>query len=70
MIEVRIDRDLYASRFNENDVLLARYTLEQLREAGIPAEGILFVRGVTSGRLTVEAEDDLIGNEWIYRWVP
>jgi hypothetical protein len=70
MIEVRIDRDLYRTRFNENDVLLGIYTLEQLREAGIPVEGVLFVRGVSRGRLVIEAEDDLVGNEWIYRWVP
>lgn len=70
MIEVRIDRDLYRTRFNENDVLLGIHTLEQLREAGIPVEGILFVRGVSSGRLEIEPEDELIGNDWVYRWYP
>jgi hypothetical protein len=70
MVEVHIDRDLYRTRFNENDVLLGIHTLERLREAGIPAEGVLFVRGVSSGRLEVEAEDDLVGNNWIYRWYP
>jgi hypothetical protein len=25
---------------------------------------------VSRGRLVIEAEDDLVGNEWIYRWVP
>jgi hypothetical protein len=70
MIEVRIDRDLYRTRFNENDVPLGIYTLEQLREAGIPVEGVLFVRGVSRGRLVIEAEDDLVGNEWLFRWFP
>lgn len=70
MVEVRIDRDLYRTRFNENDVLLGIHTLERLREVGIPAEGVLFVRGVSSGRLEVEAEDEIIGNDWVYRWHP
>lgn len=70
MVEVRIDRDLFRTRFQENDVLLGIYTLEQLRDAGIPAEGVLFVRGVSSGRLEIEAEDELVGDQWIYRWHP
>jgi hypothetical protein len=70
MIEVRIDRDLFRSRFGENDVLLGVHTLDKLREAGIPAEGILFVRGVSSGRLEIEPDDELVSTDMIYRWVP
>lgn len=70
MIEVRIDRDLYRTRFKESDVLVGVHTLNQLREAGVPVEGVLFVRGVSSGRLEIEPEDDLVGNDMIYRWYP
>lgn len=70
MIEVHIDRNLYRTRFQENDVLLGIHTLDMLREAGIPVEGVLFVRGVSSGRLTVEPEDELVGDCMIWRWVP
>lgn len=70
MIEVRIDPELYSSRFNENDVQFGLHILERLRGAGVPAQGVLFVRGVSSGRLTVEPDDELVSNDMVWRWVP
>lgn len=68
MIEVRIPEAKLQS-FNGNEVHAGLHTLQVLRNAGIPAVGVLFVQGVERGILEIELED-LAVDEWVYRWRP
>lgn len=65
MIEVRIPQARLAALNNE--VHVGMHILSELRAAGVPAEGTLFVRGVTAGSLQVEF-DDLASDEWVWTW--
>ena len=42
-------------------------TLARLREAGIPATGVLYVAGVERGSLTI-SEPDIVDGEVTYSW--
>ena len=65
MIEVRIPAERLV-RFG-NEVHAGMHVLKALREAGVPAVGVLYVQGVESGVLSIEFED-LAMDEWVYRW--
>ena len=65
MIEVRIPAERLV-RFG-NDVHAGIHVLRTLRDAGVPAVGVLYVQGVERGVLEIEF-DDLAMDEWVYRW--
>ena len=65
MIEVRIP--VAALDRLDNEVHKGMHVLGKLRDAGMPVEGVLYVRGVRTGVLEVEF-DDLATEEWVYRW--
>ena len=65
MIEVRIPAERLV-RFG-NEVHAGMHVLATLRDAGIPAVGVLYVQGVKAGKLEIEF-DDLAMDEWVYRW--
>lgn len=51
-----------------NDFLAARVIFGRLRSRGVPVIGALGVLGVEWGKLTIEHEDGLDGDEWTYTW--
>lgn len=51
-----------------NDMLAARVIFGRLRSRGVPVIGALGVLGVEWGKLTIEHEDGLDGDEWHYAW--
>lgn len=69
MIEVRINECEFA--FLGNEVLCALHTLKQLRDAGIPATGVIALVGVNTGKLTTWCDDSgLDGDEYVFRYEP
>ena len=65
MIEVRIPTTKLDAFGNE--VHANMHVLAALREAGVPATGVLGLRGVENGVLEIEC-DDLAADEIVYRW--
>jgi hypothetical protein len=66
-IECRFPGDLQA-RLNDNEVLANVRVLERLRQKGVPVLGAISVRGVANGELSVRTEEDLDGDETVYKW--
>lgn len=52
-----------------NEVLAAQMIFDKLRSRGVPLIGVLGVLAVEWGKLTIEHEDGLDGDEWHYTWV-
>ena len=70
MVEVRFSAERLA-RFG-NPILAGLHILEKLREADVPATGLLYVVAAETGILEIEFEPDLAGSDdtLIYRWKP
>lgn len=51
-----------------NEVLAAQVIFTRLRNRGVPVIGVLGVIAVEWGKLTIEHEDGLDGDEWTYTW--
>lgn len=71
-VEVRIPK-AKRKELRDNEVLFGAYILRQLKEKGVPVDGVLFVCGVTHGRLECRTDLDLAGeagDEYVFRWVP
>ena len=64
MITVRIPARMLEKI--EHEVHTGIYTLKQLREAGVPVVGVLWLGSVERGALTVE--DDLATGDRLYTW--
>lgn len=64
-------RDQFLGKHNPegNDFLAARVIFGRLRARGVPVIGALGVLGVEWGKLTIEHEDGLDGDEWHYTWI-
>lgn len=63
-------RDQFLGKANPegNDFLAARVIFGRLRSRGVPVIGALGVLGVEWGKMTIEHEDGLDGDEWTYTW--
>lgn len=66
MLEVRIDTATLVRLGNE--IHAGMHVLRKLREAGVPATGVLFPTGVESGVLSMH--DDVTFGETVYTWNP
>jgi hypothetical protein len=53
---------------NYNEVVTSNTIANRLLAAGIPVVGVLGIVAVEWGKLTVEHEDGLDGDEWKYTW--
>lgn len=71
-VSVTITRDqLIDNRRNPEgcEFLAARVIIPRLLERGIPVIGLAGIIGVEWGKLTIEHEDGLDGDEWTYTFV-
>lgn len=66
MIEVHIPREEIEAIRDRNEVLANITVLGHLRSAGVPVIGVLGLRGVLAGELSMHLD----GDEMVYRWTP
>jgi uncharacterized protein YbaA (DUF1428 family) len=66
MIEVRFD----AGRLKKivNDVNHHAQVTTLLKKLGVPVVGLLWLRTVSSGVLTMHTEEDIDDDEYVWRW--
>jgi hypothetical protein len=66
IIEVRYDAD--ALRTITNDIGHNVHVMNALREAGIPIHGVLLLRSVKTGLMTMQTVDDIDGDIYVWKW--
>lgn len=70
-VSITITRDdLCSAKKNpaSNEMLAAQIIFDKLRTRGVPVIGVLGILAVEWGKLTIEHEDGLDGDEWKWTW--